>query len=120
VGVDNLRIDSLRIGDTLAIKIKLYDLKYNLKSVQFVTDSTTMFLLSEDNAFRDAFKSTSNFTKGELTFKSGIKTQHVELKYITLKSGKNSALRVYLTTENLDTLNCCDSLRVSTPVKYLP
>ena len=120
LAVNNLRIDSLRIGDTLSVKVKLFDLKYDLKSVRFVTDSTTMFLLSDDKAFRDAFKSNSDFTKGELSFKSGVKTQYVELKYITLKSGKNSALRVFLTTQNSDSLNCCDSLRLNTPVKFLP
>lgn len=120
VAVNNLRIDSLRIGDTLSVKVKLFDLKYDLKSVRFVTDSTTMFLLTDNKAFRDAFKSSSDFTKGELSFKSGVKTQYVELNYITLKSGKNSALRVFLTTQNSDSLNCCDSLRLNTPVKFLP
>ena len=106
---NNLKIDSIRIGDTLEFEIKVYDLKYDLKQVRMAThtDESTQFIAPD------------GFSDGSKMYKS-TKSDEIKLRYIAQKSSKDAFLTVYLQTENPDTLNCCDSLRIATPVKFLP
>ena len=106
---NNLRIDSIKVGDTIEFKIKVYDLKYNLKEVRLATDidESTMFI------------SPDGFSAGSKMYKS-TKSDEIKLSYIALKSSKNAHLTIYLQTENNDSINCCDSMRIATPVKFLP
>ena len=106
---NNLRIDSLRIGDTLEFKLKVYDLKYDFKEVRLAThtDESTLFIAPD------------GFSAGSKMYKS-IKSDEIKLSYIAQKSSKDAYLTIYLQTENTDSLNCCDSLRIATPVKFLP
>lgn len=106
---NNLKIDSLRIGDTVEFKIKVSDLKYNLKNVRIAThtDESTQYIAP------------SGFSAGSKMYKN-TKSDEIRLTYIAKKSSKVAHLTVYLQTENTDSLNCCDSLRLNTPVKFLP
>jgi hypothetical protein len=106
---NNLRIDSMRIGDTLEFKIKVYDFKYDFKEVRLTThtDESTQFIAPD------------GFTANRKMYKS-TKSDEIKLTYIAQKSSKDAYLTIYLQTENTDSLNCCDSLRIATPVKFLP
>lgn len=106
---NNLKIDSIKVGDTIEFKIKVYDLKFKLKEVRLATniDESTMFISPE------------GFSAGSKMYKND-KSDEIKLSYIAKKSSKDAHLTVYLQTENTDSLNCYDSLRIATPVKFLP
>lgn len=65
------------------------------------------------------FISPEGFTDGSKMYKS-TKSDEIMLTYIAKKSSKDAFLTIYLQTENTDSVNCCDSLRIATPVKFLP
>jgi|GEM_PF-3188824 len=119
--VNNVYIDSLKVGDTVIIKVRLADLKYNLKSIRFSTDvdSSTVFLLPTDKDFKSKYANSSDFLMGKLDFAKSTKSEEIELTYFAKKSSKTAHLTVYLTTESKDSTNM-DSLKLSTPIKFLP
>lgn len=120
--VNNLKIDSMRIGDTLAVKVHIYDLVYQLKSLKFVTDAdtSTLVILPSDEIFRNRFESSSNFVENSLLYKESVKSDDINFLYIAKKSSKNGHLTIHLETMNPDSVNYTDSLRLNSPVKFLP
>jgi hypothetical protein len=120
VSVNNIRIDSMRVGDTLSVRVHLNDLVYKLKSVRFKTDTSTIVLLPTDKDFRSSFTSSSDFEANHLQYKVSKMSDEINFLYIAKKPGKNGHITIYAETQNPDSVNYQDSLRIATPVKILP
>lgn len=119
--VNELKIDSMKIGDTLSVKIHLYDLMYNLESVKLNTgsDTSTIVVLPTDAGFKARLKAVSDNSTGHLVYQKKIKSDNIDILYVARKSSKSGHLTIYLETANPDSVNYMDSLKINTPVKFL-
>lgn len=119
VDANNISIVPLSIGDTLSVKVHLFDLVYNLKSVSFTTNTnaSTTVLLPSDNQFKSYFASSSDFIGANLIYKKKTTSQDINILYMANQSDPNGHLTIVLQTMNPDSTTYMDSLRINTPVK---